>query len=162
MEIHTRTASIADTEAICTVLRRSITECCAADHRGEPRLIDAWLRNKTAPNVTAWIASPGQFCVVALVANEVVGFGMAEGDQVLLCYVLPEIRFKGAGRVLLQAMELHAVQQGITPLRLESTRTALAFYRRNGFSPSGPAISVFGLEGQPMLKQMVTTAMVQA
>lgn len=92
--------------------------------------------------------------MVAVLAHEVVGFGMLEQDCIALCYVSPDIRFKGAGRVLLQAMERHAVQQGVTRLRLESTRTALAFYRRNGFMPTGPASSAFGMTGQPMSKEI--------
>ena len=49
-----RRATIEDAEAICTVLRRSITELCGADHEGNAAYLERWLSNKTTANVRRW------------------------------------------------------------------------------------------------------------
>lgn len=147
-----RIATHEDADAACEVIHRSISECCAADHHNDPALVQAWLHNKTPENVRAWLGHQDAFPVLAEAEGVVVGFAMSLRNEVLLCYVIPEIRFTGAGKSMLHAMEAHATQVGFTSLRLESTRTAQAFYGRNGFSLSGPAIVAFGIAGQPMAK----------
>lgn len=62
---------------------------------------------------------------------------------------------------MLQAIELWAATSGVPELKLESTRTALAFYRRNGFKISGPAITFAGMEGQPMSKQVMANLSIE-
>ncbi len=63
MEI--RKAAPADADDICTVLRRSITELCAADHRNDPQLLAPWLANKTPDVVKVWIGNAHQRLLVA-------------------------------------------------------------------------------------------------
>jgi hypothetical protein len=60
-----RCAEVEDTDAVVTVLRRSITELCVADHRNDPGVLGVSLENKTAENVRTWIESPRNFMVVA-------------------------------------------------------------------------------------------------
>lgn len=152
MPPHIRPATTDDAANICALIRRSITECCADDHQGDPELLKAWLRNKTVASVEAWLSDHEAHGIVGERGGVVHGFGLSRGDQVLLCYVTPEARFTGLGKALLQTLERHAVAQGLSTLRLDSTRTAEAFYRRNGFLPTGPAVQAFGLRGQPMSK----------
>lgn len=154
MTTHIRIATPEDVDAACRVIHRSISECCAADHHNDPALVQAWLHNKTPGNVRAWLGQQDAFSVVAEAEGGVVGFAMVLRNEVMLCYVVPEVRFTGAGKSMLHAIEAHATQAGFTSVRLESTRTAQAFYGRNGFSLSGPAIVAFGMEGQPMAKPM--------
>lgn len=153
MTIHIRSAQTGEATTICTVIRRSITECCIDDHHGDAGLMEAWLRNKTVASVETWLQDTEAHCIVGDRDGATQGFGMSRGDQVLLCYVTPEARFTGLGKALLQALERHAIAQGLSTLRLESTRTAEAFYRRNGFLPTGPAVQAFGLQGLPMAKE---------
>ena len=40
-------------EAACTVIRQSITHCCALDHGHDPTILMAWLANKTPENLAA-------------------------------------------------------------------------------------------------------------
>jgi len=80
---------------------------------------------------------------------------MAASGEVLLCYVLPEVRFRGAGKAMLQAIELWTAASGTFELKLESTRTALAFYRHNGFQSYGPVVTFAGMDGQPMAKRVM-------
>lgn len=135
-------------------MRRSIAECCSADHRDDPAVVDAWLKNKTADNTRALIEASENFCVVAVVDGSIAGFGMARAGKVLLCYAVPEVHRQGAGKSMLRAMEAHAASAGAITMRLESTRTARAFYARNGYVPVGAAVNIFGMEGQPMAKSL--------
>ena len=65
MNVTVRRATTADAQAACIALRRSITECCVDDHRNEPRVLAAWLQNKTPENVGRWFAAPDNFSLVA-------------------------------------------------------------------------------------------------
>ncbi len=155
MKFIVREATIADAKAACDVLRRSITECCIEDHHNDPEALSAWLKNKTPENISAWFANTGNFSIVITTAAEIIGVGLltAEGE-IALCYVLPEFRFKGNGKALLNAMEAHAMQSALTELRLSSTGTAKAFYLRNGFAPVGKSKTEFGIKAFPLIKQL--------
>src|SRR4051794_10188637 len=99
VSIVVRRAGVEDTDAVVTVLRRSITELCIADHRNDPGVLGAWLENKTAANVRTWIESPRNFMVVAEVASAVCGVAlMGITGGILLCYLLPEVQSTGVGR----------------------------------------------------------------
>lgn len=155
MTFSVRRANPEDAEAACNAVRISIEECCTEDHEGVAERLDAWLKNKSPENFRAWIQNKSFYCVVAEESSRIVGFGMSTPGEVLLCYVLPEVRFRGAGKAMLQAIELWAATSGVSELKLESTRTALAFYRRNGFQSSGPVITFAGMDGQPMAKRVM-------
>jgi len=66
--------------------------------------------------------------------------------------VVPDALHRGVGRALLQNIEAHAREVGLTTLDLESTRTAEPFYRRHGYVPHGVAQTWAGLQAQPMRK----------
>lgn len=157
MNVSTRRATTTDAEVACTVLRRSITECCVEDHHNNPELLSGWLQNKTPENVSAWFASKENFSVVAVSGQQVVGVGLlTENGNLALCYVLPEVRFTGAGKALLRAMESHAVQIRLNEIHLSSTATAKAFYLRNCFVQSGPPEVEFGIQAFPLVKRLGT------
>ena len=73
----------------------------------------------------------------------------------MLCYVLPEVRFRRVGSAMLSAIEANAFAAGIRALRLESTRTAQTFYLRSGLVSAGPPSFSFGMEAYPMSKRLV-------
>ena len=50
---------------IAALIRASITDLCARDHRNEPNALAAWLANKTPETVASWIAAPDQRLIVA-------------------------------------------------------------------------------------------------
>lgn len=155
MTFNIRRAKPDDAEAACNAVRTSIEECCAKDHEGEKARLDAWLKNKSPENFRFWIQSENLYCIVVEERSRIVGFGMSATGELLLCYVSPEVRFRGAGKAMFQAIELWAATTGVPELKLESTRTALEFYRRNGFQECGPVVRFAGMEGQPMSKQMM-------
>ncbi|MFD2367739.1 GNAT family N-acetyltransferase [Pseudoduganella sp. GCM10020061] len=147
MNLVIRTATPEDASAACTVLRRSIVECCAEDHRNDPVVLDAWLGNKDPQTVAGWFASPANCSLLAELDGKVVGVGLVnQAGKLSLCYVLPEALHIGAGKALLRGLEQQARAWGVTTIRLNSTAAASAFYARNGYLHGGRERSCFGLE----------------
>jgi GNAT superfamily N-acetyltransferase len=158
MRIRIRPANVADADAVCDVIRQSITGCCKADHQGDPAVIERWLANKTVGNVEKWLAVPASMALVAEEAGRMLGAVLLSGDELALCYVVPHALHKGVGKSLLLAAEAAALARGIEVLQLNSTRTAHWFYRRNGFSECGSPLVWAGLESQPMTKRLAPVA----
>lgn len=155
MQVEIRSASVLDTDGICLAVRRSIAECCTADHKDEPSLVAAWLENKTAVNVAMWVQEPGSISLVATVGDKVVGFTLYRNGELALCYVIPEVLHKGVGKGLLLATEARVAAQGFTTIRVDSTQTGNDFYQRNGYRRTGSAIVWAGMKCQPMFKSLL-------
>lgn len=136
----------------CTVVRQSITHCCALDHHHDAAILNAWLANKTPENLAAWMTAPGAMAWGAYRGEVMAGFVLLTRATLALCYVVPEALHQGVGRALLCEAEAHARQAGVTVLGLESTLTAQPFYLRNGYEPAGAAQAWAGLQAQPMRK----------
>jgi GNAT superfamily N-acetyltransferase len=150
-----RLAIRSDAEAVCAVVRRSITESCGADHKGDHSVLSAWLANKTPERVANWIDSPETFAVVAEFDDAVVGFALMNlQGEIRLCYVVPEAQGYGVGRAMMEALEREASRRNLTDITLESTATARNFYLALGFVDSGSPVSVLSVSGQPMRKAL--------
>ncbi len=157
MTVEIRIATPCDAACACKVVRRSISECCGEDHGNDAAILEAWLGNKTAENVEAWILSPANFSVVAVADNAVAGIAMlTRGGKIVLCYVSPEQRFSGIGKALLQALEAQAKTWNLRTLSVVSTTTAKTFYARNGYSQRGTIQSPFGIELISFSKRLAT------
>lgn len=155
MSIHIRIAAQDDAAAVCTVLRRSIAECCVQDHQHRPEILAAWLGNKTPDNVARWFASPCNFALVAERAGALVGVALlTQAGKLALCYVLPEALHTGAGKALLAGIEAQARNWNIGVLQLHSTATARAFYERHGFIHAGKEKSCYGVECDFFFKRL--------
>jgi len=139
---------------ICSVIRESISKCCVADHRGIPSVIESWLANKTPANIASWIAESDAIALGAFREGKLIGFTLVTGATLSLCYVIPDVLNQGVGKALLREAEIQAFKRGILSLRLESTRTAEAFYQRNGYESFGAPQSWAGLQCQPMRKRL--------
>jgi GNAT superfamily N-acetyltransferase len=150
-----RDAVPADAAAACEVLRRSITELCAADHHGDPAILDRWLANKTPEIVAGWIAKPGNSVLVAIEGKAIVAVGAVDDSgQIRLNYVSPDARFRGISRAMLGALEARALARGNARVTLDSTGTAKRFYRSAGYAEDGPPIELFGTASHPMAKRL--------
>jgi N-acetylglutamate synthase-like GNAT family acetyltransferase len=133
--MNTRRARSDDANAACLVMRRSITELCALDHGGDAQLLAKWLSNKTAENVKRWISQSNVF--VAEQAGRILGVAALDGSgKITLNYVSPDARFRGVSKVLVRCMEEEAKARGLEECWLESTQTALRFYRDLGYAVS--------------------------
>jgi GNAT superfamily N-acetyltransferase len=155
MGIHIRTATLEDATAACGVLRRSILECCVEDHQNKSEILETWLGNKTPQNVSAWVASPANYTLVAERDGELVGVALVtQAGKLSLCYVLPEAQRSGVGKALLEGAEAKAREWGIGTLTLKSTVGARQFYARNGYTTAGRDKICSGLECELFWKKL--------
>jgi GNAT superfamily N-acetyltransferase len=156
--ITVRLARADDAPAIVRITRASIAELCFADHRGDPDVLAAWLANKTVPNVEGWLVNPQLRNVVAEFEGDPVAAGaMTLDGHILLNYVAPSARFRGASDAMLAFMEQHAHEAGVAVCTLESTMTAHRFYLRRGYVDTGGASEKFGAPNFPMHKALSPT-----
>jgi GNAT superfamily N-acetyltransferase len=151
-----RNAVIEDALAACVVLRRSITELCAADHRNDAAALSRWLRNKTSQNFVAWVGQADNSVLVAVETSDILAVGsVTEAGRIGLNYVSPDARFRGISRAMLRALEARASERGNTRCTLESTATARRFYLANGYVEEGAPLGAFGAScGYPMSKRL--------
>ncbi|HEY1720101.1 MAG TPA: GNAT family N-acetyltransferase [Magnetospirillaceae bacterium] len=153
MEIRDATAE--DAVGACAVMRRSITELCALDHRSDPALLARWLANKTPATVAQWIANLEASVLLACEGNTILAVGsVSNAGEIMLNYVSPDARFRGVSKMVLHALEERAIARGNQRCRLISTVTARRFYLSAGYVEDGTSINTFGMEGQPMSKAL--------
>jgi len=146
MAVSVRPARPEDAAAAVAVVRRSITELCAADHRGDAETLAQWLANKTPPNFITWIENAENFCVVAEIDSRLVGVGLLHrSGEIRLFYLDPGVQRQGIGRAIHRALEEHACAWGLRTLTLDSTATACAFYETIGYRSVGAARPAFGV-----------------
>jgi GNAT superfamily N-acetyltransferase len=158
MEI--REAGPEDAGEACAVLCRSIVEMCAADHRNDTALLAEWLANKTPETVAGWMRRADASYLVAFDEGAIAAVGVVtDAGEILLNYVSPVARFRGATKALLVALETRAAERGATRSTLISTETARRFYRARGYQEDGPPVRKFGMDsGYPMSKPLAPPA----
>lgn len=156
MSLVIRRAGPADVPGMSVVLTASIIELCEADHGGDPQAIAAWTRNKSEEGVAGMLTNRHLQLFVAERASRVVAVGAVTTDgTVSLNYVAPDARFAGISSALLARLELALVELGHREGRLESTRTARAFYLARGWLPDGPQAEGRMVNGYPMRKLLL-------
>ena len=74
-EMEIRDAQPEDAHSACEVVRRSISELCAADQGNDPAILSQWLKNKTPGNVGSWIARPDNSVLVAVEHGTILAVG---------------------------------------------------------------------------------------
>jgi GNAT superfamily N-acetyltransferase len=163
MGFNLRTAVPDDAFASCGLLRRSIEECCAPDHRQQPAILDIWLGNKTPQTIAAWFSSPSNCTLVAERDGELVGLVLlTQAGKLALCYVLPDALRSGIGSALLAAAEQQARAWNISKLHLHSPASASGFFARHGYTSAGQEKSCFGLDCDLMWKLLNADALAPA
>jgi GNAT superfamily N-acetyltransferase len=144
--VSVRPARADDAAAAVDVVRRSITESCAADHGGDAQTLERWLANKTVDRFIEWIANPENFAVVAEAGGRVAGVGLLRHNgEINLLYVDPGAQSSGIGAAIHLALEQQARASGLAKLTLGSTLLACRFYERLGYQSTGASQSVFGV-----------------
>lgn len=152
MEI--RAAHREDAESACLAIRRSITELCHQDHRGDAATMSAWLANKTPDNMRLWIGQ--SYVFVATEGMAIIGVGAMTGSgEITLNYVSPDARLQGVSKAILARLEEHAADRGIKTIVLHSTATARRFYLSAGYTDNGEPAKACGVAScYPMIKQL--------
>jgi GNAT superfamily N-acetyltransferase len=156
LDVNIRDAVAADVPGMTEVLRHSISELCAEDHRNDPAMLSAWLGNKTVESVSAWLKRSDSSHLLAEEQGVLPGVGaVTDLGQVLLNDVAPTARFRGVSKALIQACEERARERGSHRVTLNSTITAQRFYERQGYALTGPSPGKFGMSGGfPMAKAL--------
>ncbi|CAI8757894.1 putative N-acetyltransferase YhbS [Pseudomonas sp. IT-P2] len=157
--IHICPATLADAGVISRILERSIRVGCALDHRNDPQLVDRWVRRQSAEHISAWLADPRHYLNIALLQDKPVGVGMAAANgEITFCHVQPEWFRRGAGRALMGDLEGWLRIRGQPRVRLASTRTSEAFYRRLGYREAASPFAHHGILALPMHKALALSA----
>ena len=125
-----------DADTACEVMRRSIAELCAPDHRGDADLVAGWVRNKTPESFRAWLR-PGNSMLVAVEGDAMLAVGsVTDTGTITLNYVSPDARFHGVSKAMIAALEARAIERGNRRCTLNSTVTARRFYQSVGYVDS--------------------------
>lgn len=155
MQIEIRTAQADDAQEVCSLLCRSISQCCTEDHRNDPAVLAAWLGNKTPENVTSWFACGANISLIAEAEGRVAGVAiLTRAGKIALFYVSPDLRFRGIGKRLLQEIERQAAAIGLQSLQVPSTLTARRFYESSGYLSRCTTLSAYGVEAISMAKSL--------
>lgn len=153
--IEISTATPSDAGIISRIAERCIRVGCAAEHRNDPHLVAAWIRNSALARIRPWLADPRLRLTLARSQGRPVGTAMASvNGRITFCYVQPEWFRRGAGRALVRDMEAWLRALGVARVRLNSTRTSHGFYRHLGFEQSAEAFAIGGVATIAMHKPL--------
>ena len=80
----------------------------------------------------AWLSKKMQssYFVVALIDNKVVGTASLDDNEVTTVFVDPDHQQRGIGRTMMGELERYAKSQGLKGIILNSSTTALGFYKK--------------------------------
>jgi GNAT superfamily N-acetyltransferase len=153
--LHIRPANHSDAAAVCDLLRDSILESCIQDHKNDSAILGAWLGNKNADIVGAWLVSPSNYALVAEASGKIVGIGLLTSKgKIALLYVSPGMQQAGIGKRLLSALEEQACAWRLPVVQIASTITARSFFLQLHYSEQGQASSCFGIQTSLLGKQI--------
>jgi ribosomal protein S18 acetylase RimI-like enzyme len=79
-----------------------------------------------------WLSKKMQssYFVAALIDSKVVGTGSLDGNEVTTVFVDPDYQQRGIGRTIMGELERYAKSQGLRKIILNSSITALGFYKK--------------------------------
>lgn len=144
-------------QAVCNVIKQSVSELCIADHNNDPDILQLWLSNKTPENCRVWIENKNSKSFVAIKNNIPVGISqMGINGYIYLCYLHPDETGKGTGKKLLAACEKQALSWGLKNMIVDSSYTAKQFYVSQGFEFHKEPYIENNLRSYPMIKVLTS------
>lgn len=127
-----REGKIQDIPQIIQVIHDSI-QSCILDHQRKASTIQHWLEQFNQARLI--VAMLYNDCWVYLLHDRVVGFLLvSDTGEILMHYVAARCQHMGFGTLLFNQMQHTLVQKRIHTIKIYSTRTALAYYRKHGFN----------------------------
>ncbi|SDA41930.1 Acetyltransferase (GNAT) domain-containing protein [Pseudomonas sp. NFACC15-1] len=150
------TATPSDAGIISRIAERCIRVGCAAEHRNDPTVVAAWVRNNTLAHIRPWLVDPRLRLTLARLQGRPAGVAMASASgRIAFCYVQPESFRRGVGQALVRDIEAWLRGRGVARVRLNSTRSSQAFYRHLGFEQSADAFAIGGVKAIAMHKPLI-------
>ncbi|EEX08388.1 acetyltransferase, gnat family [Ruegeria lacuscaerulensis ITI-1157] len=143
-----------DVFGLSRVLTRAITQLCVADHGNDPDKIAAWTANKCPQAVHGWTTSGAPIWLAARNGQVAAVGGVRAPAEISLLYVDPGHAGRGVGAALLSRLEAELTLSGAATVHLMSTKTALGFYRRNGWVAAGQPADWNGIPQFPLRKML--------
>ena len=137
MNLTIRPAMPEDAAAMGEVRARSIRLLCSKDHEDDPEAVEHWIGDASSGKFLRLLDDADARLIVAESDGAVVGLGARMGDCVTLNYVDPDHRFKGVSKAIMLHLQDQMRADGLEEAHLNSSRTALAFYRSLGWHRSG-------------------------
>ncbi|WP_374663253.1 GNAT family N-acetyltransferase [Acinetobacter sp.] len=138
-----RESRIEDIPEIIRVIHESVRSCIQ-DHQRNESEIQIWLEKTSQSNLLLWILYNDSW--VYIENDQIAGFIMVNDQgEILLNYIRPEMQLQGIGTALLMNMIDCLREKKIPQVSLDSTQTALPFYKKCGFQ--SPAMT--NLNGIP-------------
>ena len=151
-DITIRAAVPGDAEAISAMIHAALRQTNTQDY--PVTIIDRLAHSYSAPRVAVMIRQREMF--VADQLGLVIGtIGYAAG-AVRSLFVAPNFQSRGIGRNLIAAVEDHARHEGMQSLTVAASLTAMAFYRRCGFTDLRP-VDPSGIAMMLMHKRLTTS-----
>jgi putative acetyltransferase len=135
LQIVVREMRSADVRAFLEVHHAAVRSTAVVDY--PLAVIDAWapmpLTEEAAEQVRA--NRDNEYRLVAEIDGQVVGIGalVFESSELRACYVSPAAGRRGVGSALVQEIERAACERGLSVLEPDSSITAEAFYRKQGY-----------------------------
>jgi putative acetyltransferase len=142
-----------DAVAICDLHEASVRSLCAGVY--SPEQIEAWLAPRLADDYRQAMTVGGEMMFVGQCARRIVGFASVKASMLMGLYVDPDSG-RGAGRILLQAVEAYARSSSVAVLSLQATLNAVPFYERRGFSLGRPGTVLRGGLELPVVEMSKT------
>jgi putative acetyltransferase len=118
-----RPAELADAEALCALHKASVRALCAGAYTTQE--IEAWLSEREPAGFRQAMTDGGETMLTAEHDGTIVGFASIKGTMLFGLYVDPA-KGRGAGRLLLEAVEDEVRRRGATILTLQATLNAVA------------------------------------
>lgn len=137
MSLRIRPALPEDAAAMGDIRARSIRMLCAQDHGDDPSAVENWIGDGSPAKFLRLLEDANARLVVAEEDRVIVGLGGRNGDRVTLNYVDPGHRFKGVSKTIMRHLQAQMRAEGLAVARLDSSRTAAAFYHALGWRRSG-------------------------
>ncbi len=121
-----------DTEILAAIFRASIEQLTEDDYN--PAQQDAWASAADDEELFGERLA-AQLTVIATLDGSAVGFvSLKGGSSIDLLYVHPAVAGQGVGATLCDAIERLATARGAAHLSVESSDSALDFFKKRGFT----------------------------
>lgn len=140
--ITVRFANAADAEGIIQAHHSAVHVTGAQDYPAE--ILTEWSAPVSQSRVNNYVqkSMPEETTLVAIVDGKVAGFAalVEAKSELRAVYVHADFGGRGVGSALLREIEKVAQAKGCTELRLNSSLTALPFYKRHGYEDLGQGL----------------------